>query len=312
MNSQPQPAPSAATRDQQIRAALDQHWAASNANDSETEHLIYHDDAVLDYPQSGERTRGRANIQKQRSIQPNQKRFTIRRVVGSGDLWVTEYILSYDNKPSYTVSIMEFSGLKVAHETQYFADPFSAPAFRARILGSQTVWDGAALEAHSLLEVTRMDWKQLVQLVLLGIGGLEQYAILLVRISIGLFFAISGANKLFTAGAITPVYETLVKSKAPFPRQTAYFVAAVEFVCGSLLTVGLLSSFACVALLIDMTVAILTNALATLPKGLSPLNWLDDFLYLPEVLYVLFFIWLICSGPGKFSVDHWLAGKLLG
>ena len=140
MNGHPQPSPTAATRDQQIRAALDQHWAASNANDSETEHLIYHDDAVLDYPQSGERTRGRANIQKQRSIQPNQKRFTIRRIVGSGDLWVTEFILSYDNKPSYTVSIMEFTGLKVAHETQYFADPFSAPAFRAylveRITGS--------------------------------------------------------------------------------------------------------------------------------------------------------------------------------
>jgi hypothetical protein len=134
MNGQPQPSPSAATRDQRIRAALDQHWAASNANDSETEHLIYHDDAVLDYPQSGERTRGRANIQKQRSIQPNQKRFTIRRIVGSGDLWVTEFILSYDNKPSYTVSIMEFTGLKVAHETQYFADPFSAPAFRAYLV----------------------------------------------------------------------------------------------------------------------------------------------------------------------------------
>jgi hypothetical protein len=134
MNGQPQPSPSAATRDQQIRAALDQHWAASNANDLETEHLIYHDDAVLDYPQSGERTRGRANIQKQRSIQPNQKRFTIRRIVGSGDLWVTEFILSYDNKPSYTVSIMEFTGLKVAHETQYFADPFSAPAFRAYLV----------------------------------------------------------------------------------------------------------------------------------------------------------------------------------
>jgi putative oxidoreductase len=49
-----------------------------------------------------------------------------------------------------------------------------------------------------------------------------------------------------------------------------------------------------------------------MPKGLSPLNWLDDFLYLPEVLYVLFFIWLICSGPGKLSVDYWLARKLLG
>jgi hypothetical protein len=134
MNSQPQPAPSAAARAQQIRAALDEHWAASDANDSETEHLIYHDDAVLDYPQSGERTRGRAHIQKQRSIQPNQKRFTIRRIIGSDDLWVTEFILTYDNKPSYTVSIMEFTGLKVAHETQYFADPFSAPAFRANLV----------------------------------------------------------------------------------------------------------------------------------------------------------------------------------
>jgi hypothetical protein len=134
MNGQPQPAPSSATRDQQIRAALDQHWAASNANDFETEHLIYHDDAVLDYPQSGERTRGRANIQKQRSIQPSKKSFSIRRIVGSGDLWVTEFILSYDNKPSYTVSIMEFTGVQVVHETQYFADPFPAPAFRAYLV----------------------------------------------------------------------------------------------------------------------------------------------------------------------------------
>jgi putative oxidoreductase len=156
-----------------------------------------------------------------------------------------------------------------------------------------------------------MDWQRLVRLALLGNGGWEQYAILLVRVSIGLFFAISGANKLFVAGGTKPVYDTLVKSKVPFPRQTAYFVAAVEFVCGSLLTVGLFSSLACVALLVDMTVAVLTNALSTLPKGLSPLNWLDDFLYLPEVLYVLFFIWLLCSGPGRFSVDYWLAGKLL-
>jgi len=156
-----------------------------------------------------------------------------------------------------------------------------------------------------------MDWKQLVQFALMGSSDLEQYAILLVRVSIGLFFAISGANKLFVAGGTKPVYDTLVKAKVPFPRQTAYFVASVEFVCGSLLTVGFLSSFASVTLMIDMIVAILTEALSTLPKGLSPLRWLDDFLYLPEVLYVLFFIWLICSGPGKFSVDYWLAGNLL-
>jgi len=157
-----------------------------------------------------------------------------------------------------------------------------------------------------------MDWKRLLQFALLGSSDVEQYAILLVRVSIGLFFAISGGNKLFVAGGTKPVYDTLVQAKVPFPRQTAYFVAGVEFVGGSLLAAGFLSSLAGVALLIDMIVATLTSAVSTLPKGLSPLSWLDDLLYLPEVLYVLFFVWLICSGPGKFSVDYWLAGKLLG
>jgi putative oxidoreductase len=155
-----------------------------------------------------------------------------------------------------------------------------------------------------------MDWKRLVQFALQGSGDLEQYAVLLVRVSIGLFFAISGANKLFVAGGTKPVYETLVQGKVPFPRLTAYFVSGVEFVCGSLVTVGLLSSPACVVLLIDMLVATLMTKISAVPKGLSSLNWVDDFLYFPEVLYMLFFIWLICSGPGKFSVDHWLAGKL--
>jgi len=155
-----------------------------------------------------------------------------------------------------------------------------------------------------------VDWKRVVELALLGSSDLEKYAILLVRVALGLFFAISGANKLFVAGSTQTMYETLVKAKVPFPRPMTYFVSSVEFVGGSLLTVGFLSSPACVALLIDMIVATLTTAVSTMPKGLSPLNWLDDFLYLPEVLYVLFFVWLICSGPGKFSADYWLAGKL--
>jgi len=122
----------ASMQEQRIRAALDQHWAASDANDFETEHRIYREDAVLEYPQSGERTRGRTNIQNQRAGQPNKKRFSIRRIIGSGELWVTEFILTYDGKPSYTVSIMEFAGDKVVRETQYFADAFAAPAFRAQ------------------------------------------------------------------------------------------------------------------------------------------------------------------------------------
>ena len=86
---------------------------------------------MLEYPQSGERIRGRRNIQITRSIQPNKKRFTVQRILGGGDLWITEFVLSYDGKPSYTVSIMEFRGDKVARETQYFADPFEASPARA-------------------------------------------------------------------------------------------------------------------------------------------------------------------------------------
>jgi ketosteroid isomerase-like protein len=130
MNAKPQLARS--VQERQIRAALDQHWAASDANDFEAEHRIYLEDAVLEYPQSGERTRGRSNIQNQRAGQPDRKRFSIRRIMGSGELWVTEFVLTYDGRPSYTVSIMEFKGDKVARETQYFADPFAAPAFRAQ------------------------------------------------------------------------------------------------------------------------------------------------------------------------------------
>jgi len=118
--------------DTEIRAALDRHWAASDASDFETEHSIYREDAVLEYPQSRERIRGRSNIQITRTGQPSKKRFTVRRIIGAVELWVTEFILTYDGKPSFTVSIMEFRGDQVARETQYFADPFEAAAWRAR------------------------------------------------------------------------------------------------------------------------------------------------------------------------------------
>jgi hypothetical protein len=119
-------------RDQEIREALNQHWAASNSNDFATEHAIYYEDAYLDYPQSRERIRGRNNIQITRSLQPNKKRFMVHRIIGSGDLWITELVMTYDDKPFYTVSIMEFRGVKVTHETQYFADPFEAADWRKK------------------------------------------------------------------------------------------------------------------------------------------------------------------------------------
>jgi hypothetical protein len=120
--------------DRTVRAALERHWKASDASDFEAEHEIYREDAVLDYPQSGERIRGRRNIQQSRTVQPNQKRFTVRRMIGGGDLWVTEFVLTYDGIPSYTVSIMEFRDGLVARETQYFADRFDPGPSRAHLV----------------------------------------------------------------------------------------------------------------------------------------------------------------------------------
>lgn len=118
--------------DHETRADLDRHWQASDACDFAAEHDIYRADAVLEYPQSGERIRGRDNIRQSRAAQPNTKRFKVRRVTGAGDLWITELITTYDAAPFYTVSIMEFVDGKVARETQYFAAPFEPSPSRAR------------------------------------------------------------------------------------------------------------------------------------------------------------------------------------
>ena len=120
--------------DRTVRMALERHWDASDASDFIVEHEIYREDAVLDYPQSGERIRGRRNIQESRTVQPSKKRFSVRRMIGSGDLWVTEFMLTYDGIPSYTVSIMEFREGQVVHETQYFADRFDPSPSRSHLV----------------------------------------------------------------------------------------------------------------------------------------------------------------------------------
>ncbi len=123
----------AADRDAGIRARIEQHWAASELGDIDTEHAIYADGAILDYPQSGERFRGRSAIQAQRGGHPADRHFTVLRIRGGTGLWVSECIITYDGAPSYSVSIMEFTGDLVTHETQYFADPFPAPSARAAL-----------------------------------------------------------------------------------------------------------------------------------------------------------------------------------
>jgi hypothetical protein len=119
--------------DARIKAAIEQHWQASEDGDNETEHAIYADDAILDYPQSGERFRGRAKIAAQRGGHPADRHFIVKRISGGGELWVSECVITYDGAPTHSVSIMELAHEQVVHETQYFADPFPAAPSRAAL-----------------------------------------------------------------------------------------------------------------------------------------------------------------------------------
>ena len=124
---------SAIDREADIRARIQQHWEASERGDVDAEHAIYAEDAILDYPQSGERFTGRSKIQAQRGGHPAERHFTVRRILGRGELWVSECVITYDGAPTYSLSIMEITGGVVTHETQYFADPFEAAPGRAAL-----------------------------------------------------------------------------------------------------------------------------------------------------------------------------------
>jgi hypothetical protein len=120
------------TSEQQIRATLENHWSASAAGDLDAEHDIYEESVVCEYPQSGERIHGKENLKSLRGHHPDRPSgFTVRRISGSENLWVTEYVIDYKGKSVFTVSIMEFENGKCCRETQYFGDPFDAPSWRA-------------------------------------------------------------------------------------------------------------------------------------------------------------------------------------
>ena len=159
-----------------------------------------------------------------------------------------------------------------------------------------------------MIQLSRFN--RLIALILQGNRKWEWLAILMARVSLGLFFAISGGNKLFVQRHRDGLLETMIDAGIPFPEFTAVFLSLVEFFGGLLLTIGLLPAFCAIALMISIIVAILTVEIYKIPQGLSFLDWLDSFLFLPQVLYVLLFIWLVLSGPGPVSMDYLLARKL--
>jgi ketosteroid isomerase-like protein len=131
MNMEAKPQLEQSMQEEQIRAALNEHWHASAVRDANAEHDIYDDDAICEYPQSGERILGRRNLQTLRSHHPGKPSgFEVKRILGRGDLSITEYTIQFKGRLAYTVSMKEYRNGRVGHETQYFADPFEAPAWR--------------------------------------------------------------------------------------------------------------------------------------------------------------------------------------
>jgi putative oxidoreductase len=148
-----------------------------------------------------------------------------------------------------------------------------------------------------------------IQNVLTVLHAAEWMPVTAARLLIGIFFCISGGTKLFVKAQFDVLEKTMVQIRVPFPHLTALFVATVEFVCGAGLALGLLSPLCAAMLTVDMIVAIATTSIHSI-QATGFLAWLDDFLYLPEVLYTIILIWLIFSGPGRYSVDGLIAPRV--
>jgi putative oxidoreductase len=145
-----------------------------------------------------------------------------------------------------------------------------------------------------------------IQTVLTMLRASEWLPVTAARILIGIFFCITGGSKLFVPAKFSVLEQTLVQSHIPFPHANALFVATVEFACGAGLALGLLTPLCAAILAGDMLVAIATNRIHSIQAS-GVLDWVDEFLYLPEVLYILILVWLIFSGPGRYTIDGFIA-----
>jgi putative oxidoreductase len=150
--------------------------------------------------------------------------------------------------------------------------------------------------------------KHAIQNVIATLRAAEWMPITAVRALIGIFFCISGGTKLLVPAQFTLMERTLAESHIPFPHANAVFVSLVEFVCGGSLALGLLTPVCALVLVCVMIVAVATNRIYSIQAS-GVLSWLDDFLYLPEVLYVMILVWLIFSGPGRYSIDGLIARR---
>ena len=148
-----------------------------------------------------------------------------------------------------------------------------------------------------------------VRIFINQLHSLEWMGILVARVAVGLLFFLSGRGKLFVLERRDQMRRTLIDAHVPFPDLNAVFVSTVELVCGVLLLFGALTPLSCAMLGCVMIVAIATSGIRNI-KASCPIGWLAEFLYLPEVLYLVILICLFFSGPGWLSVDHLILSRL--
>lgn len=140
-------------------------------------------------------------------------------------------------------------------------------------------------------------------MLLAALSQWEWIGMLLARLAAGLLFVLSGSGKLLRPDRRDAMRKTLEAAGIPFPRANAVFVSSVELCFGFLLVLGALTPLACVMLGGVMAVALATTRIRGI-KATSPAGWLAEFLYLPEVLYLVILVWLFFAGPGWLSIDH--------
>ena len=150
--------------------------------------------------------------------------------------------------------------------------------------------------------------KHAIQRAIATLRAAEWMPMTAARVLIGIFFCISGGTKLLVSGELRSMELTMAQSHIPFPHSSALFVSLVEFACGGGLAFGLLTPVCAVVLVVVMITAVATNRIHSIEAS-GAIAWLDDFLYLPEVLYVMILVWLIFSGPGRYSVDGLVARR---
>jgi uncharacterized membrane protein YphA (DoxX/SURF4 family) len=143
-----------------------------------------------------------------------------------------------------------------------------------------------------------------IDILFKGVGRTD-IALTLIRVAVGMFFMFSGYHKLFNPERHRALVEELTALHVAAIRINQWWVPSVEFAAGSAVFIGLLTPLAALGLLVIVLVASVTSGRVRI-KGYQPIDRadrIDDWLYLPEILYAFMLIMFVSAGAGPYSLD---------